>query len=222
MDGEDVTQASFAACIKDLARVNTLTLARPPTLAFIDRIWRRLPRERMITIVDVGFGAGDMLRAVAKMAQRKGRNVRLVGYDINPRSKVVAHQLTAPSSPIEYRSGDAFEMPTEDRVDVVISSLVTHHMRDDEIVHFLKWMEARARSGWLVNDLHRHLLAYYGISILSAALRWHPFVRHDGPLSVARAFRREDWHRLLVAAELDSKAVVRWRFPFRYCVERVK
>ena len=65
-------------------------------------------------------------------------------------------------------------------------------------------------------------LAYQGFRLLSALMHWHPFVRHDGPLSIARAFRREDWERLLTAAGLEGTARVRWRFPFRYCVERTK
>lgn len=222
MDGEDVTQDEFAACMRDLAQVNTLTLARLPTLAFIDRIWRTVPRNRAVTIVDVGFGAGDMLRAIARLAKRRRRPVKLIGFDINPRSKAVAESLTPPDMPVEYRTGDALEIPAEEAVDLIISSLVTHHMRDEEVIRFLGWMEARARLGWLVNDLHRHPFPYYGFSALAALMPWHPFVRHDGPLSIARAFRRDDWLALLNAAGLDRVARVRWCFPFRYCVERAK
>lgn len=222
MDGKDVTQEDFAACLRDLARVNTVTLARPPTLAFVDRIWRAVPQSRMLTVVDVGFGAGDMLRAIARLAERRRRPVKLIGYDINPRSKPVASSLTPPSAPIEYRIGDAFTMPAHEPEDIVISSLVTHHMRDDEIIRFLKWMEERSRLGWLVNDLHRHAFPYYGFSMLAALMRWHPFVRHDGPLSIARAFKRDDWLALLDASGLAVAASIHWRFPFRYYVERVK
>ena len=90
MDGEDVGAAEFAACIEDLARVNTVTMARPPTLAFIDRAFRGAPKGATLTIVDVGFGAGDMLRAVARHLAGSGRSARLIGYDINPRSEPVA------------------------------------------------------------------------------------------------------------------------------------
>jgi len=42
-------------------------------------------------------------------------------------------------------------------------------------------------------------------------------------LSVARAFDRRDWHRLLTAAHLAPPATaVVWRFPFRFAVGRVK
>ena len=220
MDGDAVPQEVFAACIEDLATVNTVTLARRPTLAFVDRALEATRPDRTLTILDVGFGAGDMLRAVARLLARKGRRARLVGFDVNPRSEPVARRLTPEAMEIDYRTGDAFAFP--DPVDLVISSLVTHHMDDAQIVQFLDWMERRATLGWFVNDLHRHWLAYHGFRGLAAAMRWHRFVRHDGPLSVARAFRRDDWDVLVGRAGLAGRPKVRWVFPFRYCVERAR
>lgn len=218
MDGEDVTGAEFAACLSDLATVNTLTLARPPTLRFVARALDRTPPDRRLTLVDVGYGAGDMLRAIHRLAARRGRTMRLIGMDINPRSQPVARAATPEDMDIEFRTGDA--MAVEEPVDLIISSLVTHHMTDTEIVDFVRWMEARARVGWFVNDLHRDAIAWHGFRLLAAAMRWHPFVRHDGPLSIARAFRREDWAMLLDRAGVGAAATIRWHFPFRYCVAR--
>ncbi|CAN5317830.1 hypothetical protein BH10PSE13_BH10PSE13_12890 [soil metagenome] len=222
MDADDVSDTDYTACMADLATVNTLTLARPPTLAFVARALAATPAERTLTLVDVGYGAGDMLRAIRRMAKRRGRAMRLIGLDINRRSEPAATALTPAGMGIEYRTGDAFLIPPEQPIDLIVSSLVTHHMGDAEIVAFLKWMEERARLGWFVNDLHRHWLPYYFFKRGSAAMRWHRFVRHDGPLSIARAFRREDWRGLLEEADVADVARVRWRFPFRYCVERAK
>jgi SAM-dependent methyltransferase len=226
MDGDGVSPEEFAACLDDLAKVNTITLARLPTLAFLDRAFAATPPGRRLTVVDVGFGAGDMLRALARHARKRGREVRLIGFDINPRSEPAARRLTppapSPTTTIDYRTGNAFAMAEDEPVDLVVSSLVTHHMSDAGILDFLQWMERKAALGWLVNDLHRHRFAYHGFSLLSAAMRWHPFVRHDGPLSIARAFRRDDWDVLLGQAGLIGTARVNWRFPFRYCVERTK
>jgi hypothetical protein len=48
-------------------------------------------------------------------------------------------------------------------------------------------------------------------------------VRHDGPLSIARAFRHADWVRALNNARIDSSQVrlESW-VPFRLCVARLK
>ena len=81
-------------------------------------------------------------------------------------------------------------------------------------------MERYAVRGWFINDLHRHPLAYHGFRLLGWAMRWHRFVRHDGAVSVARAFTTAEWRALV--AEAGVPGVVRWRFPFRICVERLR
>jgi 2-polyprenyl-3-methyl-5-hydroxy-6-metoxy-1,4-benzoquinol methylase len=221
MDDPAVDTATLARCLDDLAVVNTVTLARPPTLAFLRRVARRMPAGAALSVLDVGFGQGDMLRRIARWGARRGLAMRLDGVDLSPASAVAAQHATPPDLPITYRTGDVFDEPPGS-VDVIISSLVTHHLADDEVVRFLCWMEQTARRGWFVNDLHRHPIAYYGFTALSRAAGWHPMVRHDGPISVARAFRRDDWTRLLRLAGLERETQVRWHVPFRLCVSRVK
>ncbi|PEQ10418.1 hypothetical protein B2G71_22535 [Novosphingobium sp. PC22D] len=220
MDAEDVAWDDYAACMADLARVNTLTLARRPTLDFVASVLAAAPQGPPPLVLDVGYGAGDMLRALARRLAKAGLKARLVGIDLNPRSEPAARAMTPESLDIAFLTGDAFAWPEHDPPALVISSLVTHHMDDAGIVAFLRWMEARATLGWFVNDLHRHALAYHGFRALAGAMRWHRFVRHDGPLSIARSFRRADWDALLAKAGLAGQARLRWRFPFRYCVER--
>jgi hypothetical protein len=105
---------------------------------------------------------------------------------------------------------------------VVVSSLFTHHLADGDIVRFLTWMEAHARVAWFVNDLYRHPFPYHGFGLLARIMRWHPFVRHDGPVSIARAFSPADWLTLLRKSGLDGVARLERRFPFRLCVSRVR
>jgi len=222
MDGEDLSAEEFAAVVADLARVNGLTRARPPTLSFIRRALRGVPKTTPITILDVGFGDGDMLRALARML-RDRTAVRLIGYDINPRSAPAAQARTPAGLPIDYITGDAFAIDPAERIDFIISSLVTHHMDDAEIVRFLAWMEARAICGWFVNDLHRNIVAYHGFRLLAAVARWHPIVRHDGAVSVSRSFTRADWRALIARAALDRTTVrLRWHVPFRWCLGRLR
>lgn len=218
MDGDGVRPEVFAATMAGLARVNTLTLARPPTLSWLRRATSKLGL-RSFTLVDVGFGDGDMLRAIRRWAERRGLKATLIGYDLNPRSAPAASARTDPALNIAYRTGDAYALT--EPLDFVISSLTAHHMTDDELVRFLQWMERTARGGWFVNDLHRHPIAYHGFRLLAWAGRFHPFVRHDGAISVTRSFRRADWQSLLARAGV-GEAKIAWRFPFRLCVERIR
>ncbi|WP_416909334.1 MAG: methyltransferase domain-containing protein [Polymorphobacter sp.] len=209
MDDAALAPDVYARVLNDLARVNTWTRARPPTLDWLARASAGLDDY---SLIDIGFGQGDMLRAVARAAARRGQRARLTGYDLNPKSAAVA-RAAAGSLDIDFVTGDA---RAGERPDFIISSLVAHHMGDGELVAFLRWMDGTARRGWLINDLHRHWVAHRGYQLLSAVMGVHEIVRHDGALSVRRAFTRAEWGRLLAAAGV--KARVRWHVPFRFTV----
>ncbi|MDP1027849.1 methyltransferase domain-containing protein [Sphingomonas sp. KR1UV-12] len=215
MDADDLDADTYAAVVGDLARVNTVTLAARPTLNFLSRI---AEGRDSLRILDVGFGDGDMLRRIEHWARKRRIATELVGIDLNPRSEYAARLHTPADSTIRYRTGD-YEMMGRGW-DAVVSSLVAHHMTAPELVAFLRWMEGHA-SAWFVNDLHRHGFAYRGFPLLARIARWHPIVRHDGTVSIARAFRRSDWAELLEKAGIADARVFR-AFPFRLCVERAR
>lgn len=217
MDDPGLDPEIYRQVLGDLARVNWWTLARRPTLSFLRRAAAGMPAFRLL---DVGFGQGDMLRAVARWARRRGVAVDLVGVDLNPHSAEVARTATPASMPVEYRTGDYVALPTP--FDFVISSLVAHHMSDAELLDFIRFMERAATRGWLINDLHRHAFPYHGFPLLARLIGVHHIVREDGQLSIARAFRPDEWREFLAAAGIpDGTARIVRRFPFRLCVERL-
>lgn len=219
MDTEVVPFEEFRQCLRHLEAVNCWTFAYRPTFAWLNRLVTRMGGQYPLTILDVGFGHGDMLRRIAAWAERRGLPVQLRGIDLNPWSARAAMQATPPGSPIRYETGDVFDLKDDRPVDVVLSSLFTHHLGDDDLIRFLRWMTVRARIGWFVNDLHRHALPYHFIQSVMRLIPANRMVRHDAPVSVARAFTRQDWDRLLVQAGLDPALVsVEWFFPFRFGV----
>ena len=96
-------------------------------------------------------------------------------------------------------------------------SLFCHHFTDDELVTLLRQWRAQAQVAVIINDLHRHWLAYHSIKWLTRLLGGSYLVRHDAPLSVARAFRRKDWVALLARAGI-TRYELRWRWAFRWQV----
>ncbi len=217
MDAADLPPREYAAVLADLARVNAVTLAARPTLAFLDRIAR--PGDRL-KVLDVGYGHGDMLRRVARWGERRGIACELVGIDLNPRSEAIAREATPSALPISYRTGDYADLAGE-QWDAVISSLVAHHMSAEQLIAFLRFMDREARRGWLVNDLHRHSLAHIGYPLLARAMGWHRIVREDGTLSIARSFRPGEWRAILANAGIAGAQVRRW-FPLRLCASKVR
>ena len=216
MDADDLDAATYAAVVGDLAKVNILTLAGRPTLAFL----KRAATHRHLKILDVGFGDGDMLRRIARWAARKDIAVDLVGVDLNPRSEIAARAHTPENLTIRWVTGDYADLAGQGW-DCVLSSLVAHHMTHDQLVAFVRFMDSEARVGWLVNDLHRHGFAYRGFPLLATLARWHPIVRHDGTLSIARSYRPGEWPPILAEAGVSGARIHRV-FPFRLCVERLR
>jgi SAM-dependent methyltransferase len=220
MDDPTVDYETFRACLVDLAKVNRMTLAYRPTMAFLNRLHEAglWPQDRPAVILDVGSGYGDMLRRIKTWARARRLDVRLQGLDRNPWAARAAERAPG-SEGIQWLSEDLFDHSSG--ADIIISSLFTHHLDDDSLARFLRWQEANARIGWFVNDLLRHPFSYYGFALLSRVMMWHPFVRHDGPVSISRAFRPEDWTVLLAKAGAHQARIEPW-FPFRLCVSRMR
>lgn len=218
MDAPDLDVAVYEKVLHDLARVNAWTFTASPALAFLRRAASGMNRFRLL---DVGFGDGDILRAIGRWALRRGIAAELVGVDLNARSREIAAAATPAELAIDYRTGHYADL--EGPFDFVISSQVTHHMTDEQLRQFLRHMEDEARRGWLICDLHRHGFAYWGFPWLARLLMVHRIVREDGRLSIARSFRPAEWEALLRDAGIDPGPVkIVRRFPFRLCVERVR
>jgi SAM-dependent methyltransferase len=223
METEATDAASVEACLRDLERINRWTGAYRITLRWLERLLDRHGLTRPLVVVDVGCGYGDMLRRIAAFAAHREVAVDLIGIDLNPLAAAAAARATPLGPPIRYLAGDVFDLSPSIRPDVVISSLFAHHLDDARLVRFLRWMDERAPLGWLINDLRRHLVPYVIARLAPALLRMNRMVRNDAPVSVARAFQRQDWDRVLETAGLaDEPTTIAACFPFRFAVGRIK
>jgi SAM-dependent methyltransferase len=220
MDGH-CSYEDFRDCLRSLEQVNRWLLGYRPTLAWLERL--PLKPHETVHIVDVGSGGGDLLRRIAGWVRRRGIAVQLTGIDLNPYAARAAAESTPAELGISWVTGDALLYRPEKPVDIVASSLTAHHLEDEEIVALLRWMEATARVGWFLNDLERSERTCRIFGWMAGVVGWHRFVRHDGPVSFRRAFRKEDWVQLLAAAGIsrDVVTVEQWR-PGRLCVGRWK
>jgi trans-aconitate methyltransferase len=220
MDG-DCSYEDFRHCLRSLEQVNRWLLGYRPTLAWLNRLPQGL--HTPLQIVDVGSGGGGLLRQIAGWARSRGLAVQLTGIDLNPYAARAAAESTPKDLKIAWVTGNALAYRPQKPVDIVVSSLTAHHLEDEEIVALLRWMETTAQVGWFINDLERSERTSRMFGWMARLARWHRFVRHDGPVSFRRAFRQDDWARLLAVAEIRLEAVTmeHWR-PGRLCVGRWK
>ncbi|MGC9271509.1 methyltransferase domain-containing protein [Acidiphilium sp.] len=216
MDDPALDPAIYARCISDLAKVNQITFTHRPVLRWLAAV----APAGGVSVLDVAYGDGDLLRAIGRWAARRGIDMRLSGVDLNPRSAVAARAATPPDLTIAYLTGDVFDFAPDPKPDFIVTSQFTHHLDDAQLVRLLGWLDRTAVRGWLITDLHRHALPYYGFRVLARLMGWHDIVVSDGTISIARSFRRADWEAALAAAGV--RAEIKWRFPFRYVVSRVR
>ena len=171
-------------------------------LGGVRAIERFLPHKPNLLVLDVAAGACDVSEALLRRIP-----ARIVVLDVNPKGLKFARK----SSPVV---GDALDLPFRDHTfDVVMASLFFHHLSDDNCMRVLANMWRISKQLVLVNDLHRHPIAYWSIRALASAFSKSAMVRHDGPVSVLRAFRP---HELLKIAERAGVPARIYRsFPFR-------
>jgi SAM-dependent methyltransferase len=219
---EPCSREDMRACLRDLARVNRWFLGYRPTLRWLDSL--NLGRfQEPVRILDVGCGYGDTLREVQSWARNRGIPVELYGLDLNPDIIAIADEATPPECGIGWIAGNVFDDPIDRPVQIVISSLFAHHLGDEDVVRFIRWMELRASIGWFVNDLSRAPIPYHLFGWFAGAMGLHRFVLHDGPVSFARAFQPHDWRRLCGAAGLsENEYQIESHQPARLCVSRSK
>ena len=186
------------------------------------RATRDAPPDQPLTLLDIGCGYGDLLRAVRRWARKRGRRMTLIGVDLSPQVIEVARNATDASDDIAYHAADIFAFAPAGPIDFVTTSLFAHHLSDAMIVRFLRWMEVHARKGWVIYDLQRSVVPFYFIALAGFLMRLHAVVTHDGRISVARSLTRGEWRRRLVDAGIAAEAVdLRW-FMFRFAIGRLK
>ena len=155
--------------------------------------------------------------AALEDARANGRDVRVVTCDLSFAAAAYAAKSLAGLDGASVVQADVLALPFRDRsFDVVMCSLFAHHFPTPVVARFLVAMHGISRRGVIVNDLHRHPLAYAGIWTLTRVFPAGPIVRNDGPLSVRRAFVRDDFDELERLTRL--RFTVRWRWAFRWQV----
>jgi len=214
LDLGDYTPEEYEGCMVELRRVNRwLGDSRSLACSVLPGIARDGARE--FSLLDVGAGTGELLRAAAAWARGRNLKARLVGLELNARAASAVLEESRAFREIAAVRGDALALPFADGAfDYVMCSLFTHHFRDEECVRVLGEMSRVARRRVYVIDLHRHPVAYYFYTTAGRLLLHNRLVREDGALSILRGFRPAELRRLAERAGLSDAKVER-RFPYR-------
>jgi SAM-dependent methyltransferase len=214
LDRLDLPAAELAGSMADLARLNSYGATRA-ILAHLAPFFDGRPGAAPLRILDVGSGGADIPLALAGWAERRGRAARVLALDIHLEVVRVAARAAADAPAVRVVAGDALAAPVRPgSVDVAMCSLVLHHLPEDGVVALLRELAALARLGVVVSDLRRGWVSLLGVWLATRAISRNRVTRHDGPLSVRRAYTPAELARLAARAGLGD---MRWHpaRPFR-------
>ena len=171
-------------------------------------------KVRVFTVLDLGCGSGDILREVANFGRRKGYHFKLIGVDANASTLAYARKLSKGFSEIRFVHCDIFSEAFDLlHYDIVLSTLFLHHLNDNELLGFFPKVVDKSSLGVVVNDLHRHPMAYFLFRMLSLFIT-NEMVKKDGSISVLRGFKRKELENL--TEKIGGKATIAWKWAFRY------
>jgi ubiquinone/menaquinone biosynthesis C-methylase UbiE len=196
LDGP-VGATDLAASLADIDRLNAWFGGYALTLREIRRLTATVPPDRPVRVVDVGGGAAAFAVRLARWARRRGRAIRIVVVERDCTSLALARRTVAAYPEVLLVRAEASALPCrEGAADVVTSGLTLHHLEPRQAVESLREMSLVARSGVVVNDLLRRRLSLGLVWLATRLFRCHPISRHDGPLSVRRAYSRDELRAL--------------------------
>lgn len=214
MDDLNYNGAILHDSLNKLAKINKWLGGNQVTLDGLKTILKGHPKAVPITIIDIGCGGGDILRAVARFGQQQGYRFKLIGIDANSNTISYARSLSYNYDNISYESTNIFSEAFKNlNYDVVLSTLFLHHFKEDELISFLTPVLKKANLGIVVNDLHRHKLAYYLFKLLSITIS-NKTITQDGLTSVLRGFKRNELEA--VSKKIYASYQIHWRWAFRY------
>jgi SAM-dependent methyltransferase len=218
LDRRVVDPATAHIQLAELGRANALFGGHAAVRHGLSLVADALPRDRPVTVLDMGAGGGDVLASVAQTLAALGRRLHGTVLDHLP----VATQQCRERG-FEAVRGDWSSVPLAPRcADLVVASLVLHHLERDAVPSFLARLQRLARRAVIVADLRASRVAGLGLRVAGALLRFHPSTIDDGVISLRRGFTRRELVDLLARAGIRNAVVHRrpgWRIVAAWRVE---
>ncbi len=207
LDERDLDCTVAEITLREIATTNVLFGGHRALRYGLRELCREIGALHYRRALDVGAGDGQ---ATAQVRRVLGNGVALVALD-HHRSAAKLCRTRGVVSVV----GDMWAMPLEpDSVDVVIASLVLHHVSRSHAARLIGQWHSVARLGVVITDLRRSSVASAGFELASRVLRFHPVTRHDGHVSIRRGFREHELARVISAAGVRGATVRRrpgWR-----------
>lgn len=213
---DDLTCSGEAVAqnLKELDLINTLLGGNAISIKALKKVLQQA-RAKHLSIADLGCGSGQLMIEMHNMLHKKGIESSFVGFDANPFIVNYGINHCKAYSNIAFMQKDVMLDPISEKFDIMHAALFLHHFTEEELIILLSNMRQYTRKAIIINDLHRHSLAYYSIKFLTQLFSKSHMVKHDAALSVAKGFTKKEW-RVLIKAAGFTKWEIQWAWAFRH------
>ncbi len=221
MDDPEIDDIALNTALSDISRVNKMLGGNAITIKAVHKLLHDQNQEREFTILDLGCGDGEMLRAISDSFKTKKKRIRLIGVDLNEKSISYARKKSASYPEIEFSTLDLLEIDASKlSCDIIICTLTLHHLKCEEIKKVMKKSVELAKIGIVINDLQRSPIAYYLFKLFSFFFIKGYIAKNDGLVSIKRGFRKKELVNYAKALRLKHYRIDwKWAFRYRWIVE---
>jgi 2-polyprenyl-3-methyl-5-hydroxy-6-metoxy-1,4-benzoquinol methylase len=213
MDDLNISGDVVPQTLKELNTINRLLGGNQISINSLKKMSREL---NAFSLADLGCGGGDIMVQMARWARKHKIKAEFTGIDANPHIVEYAARHTHQYPEIRYETWNILEEPfQQQQYDIIHCCLFTHHFSQEQLVALFKSFRRQAKIGVIINDLHRHPLAYHSIRMLTSIFSQSEMVRNDACISVSRGFSRRELQYILSAAGID-RYTLHWKWAFRW------
>lgn len=214
LDRDNIPFADIQLNMQELNTINTLLGGHLITIKGFNRLRKN---KQQLHVCEIGCGGGDNLSAILKWCKKHDVQVRFTGIDIKEECILFAKSRSGLSAFTTWITSDYRLINFTQKPDIIFSSLFCHHFKEADLIIQLQWMKSNAATGFFINDLQRHPLAYHSIKLLTHFFSKSYLVKNDAPLSVARGFIQKEWRHIFLQAGIQTY-VIQWQWAFRYLI----
>lgn len=215
LGGEELNEA-----LQHLRLLNRIFAAAGPTLYGVRQLWAEKGKPSRLSLLDVGAGSGDVNRRLLRWADQNRVELSITLVDITEEACEEARRQYAQETRVKVIRQNLLHLPDEE-ADIVTASQFVHHFDGEELAAIVGKLLSTSRWGVVINDIHRHWIAWSAVWLVTRCISRNRYIRHDGPLSVAKGFRGREWEQLEQALD-DRPGFLSldydWRPLFRYAV----
>ena len=214
LDQNNIPSGDIILNMKELEFINAYLGGHSITISGFKKLLRK---RKTVSVCEIGCGGGDNLNAIYEYCKRKSIICLFTGIDINKDCIAFARKNAKIKNEkfiLAVYKNINFE---GEKPDIIFSSVFCHHFSENELIEMLHWMKNNSTLGFFINDLHRHPIAYHFIKIATQIFSKSYLVKNDAPLSVLRAFKKNEWKNIFRKAGIKNYSI-EWKWAFRFLI----